>query len=70
MSMATRKTWVLLGDGNGTFQTAKSIGISGSGIKMLDVNGGKQDLAIVDFNTNAKVFLGKGDGRPSRLDRF
>lgn len=57
------KTWVLLGNGNGTFQTAKSIGISGSGIKMLDVNGdGKQDLAIVDFNTNTEVFLGNGDG--------
>ena len=30
---------------------------------ILAVNGdGKQDLAIVDFNTTTEVFLGNGDG--------
>jgi hypothetical protein len=63
---------VLLGNGDGTFQTAVSYdsGESGSGygegaysVAVADVNGdGKADLIVINQGNNVGVLLGNGDG--------
>lgn len=60
------KVWVLLGNGDGTFQTAKSTASgTGSGyLAFADLNhDGKQDLVIADqFASAMAVMMGNGDG--------
>lgn len=57
---------VLLGNGDGTFQTAViySTGGDTSSVAVADVNGdGKPDIVVANFNTNTvAVLLGNGDG--------
>ena len=57
---------VLLGNGDGTFQPAKSYSSGGGGarsIAVADVNGdGKPDLLVANFSGSVGVLLGNGDG--------
>jgi VCBS repeat protein/List-Bact-rpt repeat protein len=57
---------VLLGNGNGTFQPARTIdvGITPAFVAVRDVNGdGRPDLAVANFRSNTvSVLLGNGDG--------
>src|SRR5205814_7011230 len=59
---------VLLGNGDGTFQPARSFEAGGGGgpvwVIVVDINGdGKQDVVLADANYNsARVLLGNGDG--------
>jgi len=56
---------VLLGNGDGTFQTAKTLAMTSSAVAMLvaDVNlDGKSDLAVMDLSIGTSVFFGNGDG--------
>ena len=56
---------VLLGNGNGTFQTALEYGGAGSGTQITvgDFNGdGFQDIALNGLNANSNFYLGNGDG--------
>jgi hypothetical protein len=56
---------ILLGNGNGTFQTAVNYAASSPiKLKAVDLNGdGKLDLAAASWNANsASVLLGNGDG--------
>jgi len=57
---------VLLGNGDGTFQAARTIdvGITPAFVAVRDVNGdGRPDLAVANFRSNdASVLLGNGDG--------
>ncbi|MGO8818369.1 MAG: beta strand repeat-containing protein [Terriglobia bacterium] len=57
---------VLLGNGNGTFQTNVdyATGTSPVALVVADINGdGKLDLAVSNYNTNnVSVLLGSGDG--------
>ncbi len=58
---------VLLGNGDGTFQTAVAFGSGGNGtdaVAVADVNGdGKPDLVVTNLNSPAVgVLLGNGDG--------
>jgi hypothetical protein len=58
---------ILLGNGDGTFQTAKTYNPGGSGsssIAVADVNGdGNPDLVVTNGNSNSfAVLLGNGDG--------
>jgi hypothetical protein len=57
--------FILLGNGDGTFQTAYTVsaGDSPSAIASGDFNGdGKPDLAVANFDSSVSVLLGKGDG--------
>lgn len=56
-------TGVLLGKGDGTFQTAQNVASSNSsGFAVGDINGdAKPDLAMA-YGGNARVFLGNGNG--------
>src|SRR6266568_1526731 len=61
--------YVLLGNGDGTFQVARSVYFNGGGARFWyiaegDFNGdGKLDLAVTDYsNNNVSVLLGNGDG--------
>ena len=60
---------VLLGNGDGTFQTQKTFtpGVSPDSVVVADVNGdGKPDLVVTNYNSqNVSVLLGNGDG-PSK----
>ena len=57
---------VLLGDGDGTFQTqgTYSVGTNPTNLVIADFNGdGRPDLAVTNTNSNTvSVLLGKGDG--------
>jgi uncharacterized protein (UPF0548 family) len=57
---------VLLGNGNGTFQTARiiNVGITPAFVAVGDFNGdGRPDLAVANFRSNTvSVLLGNGDG--------
>ena len=57
---------VLLGNGNGTFQTPMSYGSGGQdaeSVAVADLNGdGKLDLVVANGNGNVGVLLGNGDG--------
>jgi len=56
---------VLVGNGDGTFQTAKTLAMPSSAAAMLvaDFNlDGKSDLAVMDLSIGVIVFLGNGDG--------
>jgi hypothetical protein len=58
---------VLLGNGDGTFQTAVTYDSGGAGafsVAVADVNGdGKPDLAVANYSSNdVGVLLGNGDG--------
>ena len=57
---------VLLGNGDGTFQAARTIdvGITPAFVAVRDVNGdGRPDLAVANFRSNdVSVLLGNGDG--------
>jgi hypothetical protein len=57
---------VLLGNGDGTFQTAVNYGSGGylaTSVAVADVNGdGKPDLVVANFAGNVGVLLGNGDG--------
>ena len=56
---------VLLGNGDGTFQAAKLLGLNQpvNGIAAADVNGdGKLDLMLGPSSTNPEIVLGNGDG--------
>ena len=56
--LASADGTVLLGNGDGTFTAAKSLGFSGTHIATADFNGdGKPDLLL-----DTMVFLGNGDG--------
>jgi len=59
--------WLLLGKGDGTFQTPTSV-ISASGpITAADLNkDGKLDLVVEDSSVSAQVYLGNGDGTFSK----
>ncbi len=73
-SCSTSGIAVLLGNGDGTFQSAKTFGTGGSGgaegffagesLAVADVNGdGKPDVAVVNSESNTvAVLLGNGDG--------
>src|SRR5439155_7466357 len=56
---------VLLGNGDGTFQAARTIdvGITPAFVAVRDVNGdGRPDLAVANFRSNdVSVLLGNGD---------
>jgi Bacterial Ig-like domain (group 3)/FG-GAP-like repeat len=60
--------YLYLGNGDGTFQPATLLSISGSsfpaGVDIADVNAdGKSDVVITDFRTgNLLILLGNGDG--------
>src|SRR6266567_2899200 len=61
--------YVLLGNGDGTCQVARSVYFNGGGARFWyiaegDFNGdGKLDLAVTDYsNNNVSVLLGNGDG--------
>src|SRR5437867_4654829 len=57
---------VLLGNGDGTFQAARTVdvGITPAFVAVRDVNGdGRPDLAVANFRSNdVSVLLGNGDG--------
>jgi hypothetical protein len=56
---------VLLGNGDGTFQTARTFpaGRAPASVAVGDFNGdGRLDLAGTSFDANVNVFLGNGDG--------
>jgi len=58
---------VLLGNGDGTFQTAVAYGVGGDNpdsVAVADVNGdGKPDIVVTNFSSdNVGVLLGNGDG--------
>ena len=57
---------VLLGNGDGTFQPARTlnVGITPAFVAVRDFNGdGRQDLAVANFRSNTvSVLLGNGDG--------
>src|SRR5205807_2550331 len=63
---------VLLGNGDGTFQTARTldVGITPAFVTVRDFNGdGKADLAVANFTSNTvSVLLGNGDStcQPAR----
>jgi hypothetical protein len=63
--------YVLLGNGNGTFQ-APTIAFAGEGLLVAaDVNGdGKVDLVAQGDATAAEVYLGNGDGSFSAADAY
>jgi hypothetical protein len=53
---------ILLGNGDGSFQTPTTIAAVGGGLTTADLNGdGKADLIVIG-PTSASVFLGNGDG--------
>ncbi len=55
--------FVLLGNGNGTFQSALQSGAGGYGMAVGDFNGdGKLDLAVTGGTEGTAVLLGLGDG--------
>ena len=57
--------FILLGKGDGTFQTPVKVlaGNSPSAMAIGDFNGdGNPDLAVVNFDSSVSVLLGKGDG--------
>lgn len=61
-----QSVWVLLGNGDGTFQTAIGYHV-GSGVPydvaVADFNSdGRNDLAVVDYNNVVWILLGNGDG--------
>jgi hypothetical protein len=66
---------VLLGNGNGTFQSAVTY-LVGGGPQSLDVadfNGdGKSDLAVASFDNTVSILLGNGDGtfQPALIQPF
>jgi len=57
---------VLLGNGDGTFQTALTYGSGGEyafSVAVADVNGdGKPDLVLANYESGVGVLLGNGDG--------
>jgi hypothetical protein len=56
---------ILLGNGDGTFQTpvAFATGNGSDSIAVVDLNGdGKQDLAVANTDNSVSVLLGNGDG--------
>src|SRR5580704_10131648 len=58
VDLASADGTVLLGNGDGTFTAAPSLGFSGTQIATADFNGdGKPDILL-----NTMVFLGNGDG--------
>ncbi len=65
---STDELSVLLGNGDGTFQTAKTVSLNGGdgpeGIVTGDFNGdGRLDLAVADYSTDdLSILLGNGDG--------
>ena len=65
---------VLLGNGNGTFQTAQSFaaGTSLVAVAVADLNGdGKPDLVTANSSTNdVSVLLGNGNGTFQTAQRF
>ncbi|MEQ1858899.1 MAG: VCBS repeat-containing protein [Chthoniobacteraceae bacterium] len=65
---------VLLGNGNGTFQTEQtfSVGVKSNDVQVADVNGdGKADVITANFDDrNVSVLLGTGTGSFSRQDSF
>ena len=66
-SCADGTVGVLLGNGDGTFQTAVPYGSGGSygwSVAVADVNGdGKRDIVVANLDSaNAGVLLGNGDG--------
>jgi hypothetical protein len=56
-------TSILLGNGDGTYQAAPDVLVSGGGVVIADFDGdGRQDLAVSNVNTNyVTVLLGRGD---------
>jgi hypothetical protein len=75
LAVANEGTWpnfrdgsvsVLLGNGDGTFQTARNFpaGIAPWSVAVGDFNGdGNQDLAVANFGSNnVSILLGNGDG--------
>jgi hypothetical protein len=66
VSWGGSKVFILLGNGNGTFQTPTSISIVGSPVEIATAdfnNDGNLDLAVVDNSGNqVEVLLGNGAG--------
>ena len=67
VAVAAGQLWILISNGNGTYQTPIPINIPGvtvSSVATADFNGdGKPDLVIGDFNgSGIYVLLGKGNG--------
>jgi len=66
VSWGGSKVFVLLGNGNGTFQTPTSISVVGSPVEIATAdfnNDGNLDLAVVDNSGNhVEVLLGNGTG--------
>ena len=66
-------TGVLIGNGNGTFQTMQTFG-AGTGPKSValgDVNGdGKLDLVVANQDNNAGVLIGNGNGTFQTMQTF
>jgi FG-GAP-like repeat len=65
---------VLLGNGDGTFQAARSfpVGLNAFAVAVGDFNGdGKRDLAVANFSSNnVSVLLGNGDGTFQAAQNF
>ncbi len=66
---STGTVTVLLGKGDGTFQSAQTFpsgsptGYWASAVAVADMNGdGKPDLVVANYQNNVGVLLGKGDG--------
>ena len=63
--MNSNNVSVLLGKGDGTFQTQKTyaVGNGPNSVAVGDFNGdGKADLAVANYDNNVSVLLGNGDG--------